>query len=468
MRIFFIHQFYRTPEEGGGIRSWYVTRALQKAGHEVILVTGAASGDNEVGSVKYEERLSSLKLRQLKRRKTEDEDEGRETRFEDGRRSSEFEDGGLSSLKLRQLKREETKGYEVERPKGAVEVIRLPVSWSNSMSFWQRIKAFVKFLYLARKEAKKHEFDLVYAISVPLSSGWLALRIKKPFVFEVGDLWPDVPIEMGILRNLMLKFYSRKLEKKIYKKADLIISLSKDIQFRIYQKWFYTANIVVENFSDLSLFKTEYQANYLSSTDSVADSKQQFQNTNYELPHRKQGEIICTYVGTAGIANDLIQMVELAKVAEKQFPQIQFYLMIAGKEEEKIKNSAPGNVRFVNYGNKEKVAELLAKSDFNFVCYAQYPLLGTGSPNKFFDGLAAGCITVINVKGWIEELILKEKAGVFWDVKDPRALLNSIQSISVDPDMKNTYKSNALNLAERFDKDKLVDQIVQQINLRFE
>ncbi|MEQ8358489.1 MAG: glycosyltransferase family 4 protein [Cytophagales bacterium] len=390
MRIFFIHQFYRTPEEGGGIRSWYVTRALQKAGHEVTIVAGQISEE------------------------LKDEDRRRDTKE----------------------RREET------REEG-VEVIRLSVGWSNSMRFWQRIKAFVKFLYLARKEVRKHEFDMVYAVSVPLSSGLLAMWTKKPFVFEVGDLWPDVPIEMGILKNPMLKFFSRKLEKKIYKKADLIISLSKDIQAHIYQKWPYTANIVVENFADLAMFKK--------------------QNIN-----PSQGsDIICTYVGTAGLANDLMQMVELARVADKHYPQIHFYLMIAGKEEEKIKNSAPSNLHFVDYGNKEKVAELLAKSDFNFISYAQFPLLGTGSPNKFFDGLAAGCISVINVKGWIEEVILKENAGLFWDLANPMELLKSIQNISEDPNLMNAYRSNALRLAKHFDKAKLVDRIVEQIEIRF-
>ncbi|QNL21466.1 glycosyltransferase family 4 protein [Hyphobacterium sp. CCMP332] len=419
MRIFFIHQFYRTPEEGGGIRSWYVTRALQKAGHEVTIVAGQMSARDEPSAVSASEKRDEPSA------------------------VSENEER-LPTLKLRQLKRREAKVYEAERPEDGVEVIRLPVGWDNSMSFWERIKAFLKFLYLARKEAKKHEYDMVYAVSVPLSSGLLAMWTKKPFLFEVGDLWPDVPIQMRILKNPLLKMLSKRLEKKIYKKADLIISLSLDIQRHIYQKWPYTANIVVENFADLAMFK-----------------KQKDESS-------QNSDIICTYVGTAGMANDLMQMVELAKVAEKQFPKIRFYLMIAGKEEEKIKNSAPSNVHFIDYGNKEKVAGLLARSDFNFVTYAQYPILGTGSPNKFFDGLAAGCISVINVKGWIEELIIKEKAGIYWDVSDPMALLNSIQNITEDSDLKHTYQFNALNLAERFDKDILVHRIVQQIEVRFE
>ena len=110
---------------------------------------------------------------------------------------------------------------------------------------------------------------------------------------------------------------------------------------------------------------------------------------------------------------------------------------------------------------------MLAKSDFNFISYAQFPLLGTGSPNKFFDGLAAGCISVINVKGWIEELIIKRKCGFILGSCQSNGALKSIQNISEDPDLMNAYRSNALRLAKHFDKAKLVDRIVEQIEIRF-
>lgn len=409
MRIFFIHQFYKTPEEGGGIRSWYVTRALQQAGHDVTVLAA-----EQIQNTKYElESASGFK----------DED------------------------RLRNA--------------SAITVIRLPVGWSNSMSFWQRVMAFVKFLYLARKESKKHSYDLVYAISVPLTTGLLAIWTKKPFVFEVGDLWPDVPVQMKILRNPILKYFSYRLEKKIYQKAELIISLSKDIQRHIYQKWPFTANIVIENFSDLALF----DANNKEKT--VENVMEGIQNSKFKIEIPKSSGIFCTYVGTAGIANDLMQMVELAKVAEKNFPQIKFNMMISGKEEEKIKTAAPSNMHFIDYGNKQKVVELLTISDFNFVTYAQYPILGTGSPNKFFDGLSAACITVINVKGWIEELIESKKAGLFWDINKPNEILEKIQIISEDKALIKQYKSNAFDLSVKFDHHILTQKIAEQIESRF-
>ena len=39
MRILYLHQYFRTPEEGGALRSYYLSQALVQAGHTVELIT---------------------------------------------------------------------------------------------------------------------------------------------------------------------------------------------------------------------------------------------------------------------------------------------------------------------------------------------------------------------------------------------------------------------------------------------
>lgn len=406
MRILFFHQIYKTPEEGGGIRSWYVANALAQRGHEVTVITAAKTID-------------------------------RSPKSEDRRPKSEDRSPKSESLITNHTSH---------------SVIHLPVAYSNNLSFPQRILSFLNFLWLARKEAKKREYDLVYAISVPLTTGLLALWTRKPYVFEVGDLWPDVPIQMGILKNPILKWYTRRLERKIYKNAGLIISLSPDIQRHIYTKVNSVPNIVVPNFTDSQLLKAERpkSANLLASP----------------YLSGRQSPIICTYIGTAGIANNLMQMVALAGIAEKTYPEILFCMMIEGMEEEKIKKAAPGNMVFEPYGGKDKVAGLLSITDFNFVCYAQYPLLGTGSPNKFFDGLATGCIAVMNVKGWISDLLVQRDCGLFWNIADHEGLLRRIREIKNSGKDRQMMKRSS-ELAREFDKDRMCEKIAGQIEWRF-
>ena len=39
MKILYIHQYFKTPEEGGSIRSYYLAKGLVDAGHEVTMLT---------------------------------------------------------------------------------------------------------------------------------------------------------------------------------------------------------------------------------------------------------------------------------------------------------------------------------------------------------------------------------------------------------------------------------------------
>lgn len=388
MRIFFAHQFYRTPKEGGCIRSFYVIQELLRRGHEVILLRDSNDPNPE------------------------------------------------------------KKNYTDAKHFDQLEIICLPVKWSNSLGFVNRIKAFTKYLFAARNAMNHWEFDMVYSVSVPLSTGLLALWSKKPYVFEVGDLWPDVPVQMGILKNPVLKWYSYRLEKKIYKKAELIISLSSDIARIIYSKCPESANIIIPNFSDKNIFGQTY-GDHLHEEFGIAKEK-----------------TILSYTGTAGIANDLMQFVELARLAENEYPNLHFCIMAEGKELSKINSHKISNLTFVPFGDKWKAAKLLAISDFNFVCYANFSLLGTGSPNKFFDGLASSCVTVINVKGWISRLIEEEQAGIYWNPESPETLLRNIQALISNQELKSIQK-RSLRLSDRFDYAKLSSEIVNHIEMRF-
>jgi hypothetical protein len=125
------------------------------------------------------------------------------------------------------------------------------------------------------------------------------------------------------------------------------------------------------------------------------------------------------------------------------------------------------NIHFIEYSGKNEVARLLAITHFNFVCYAQYPLLGTGSPNKFFDGLASGCITIINVKGWIANLIAQNDCGLFWNVNNSDSLIADIIDICKSKSRLNILQKNSLKLSKSFDKNFLMNRLSYLIDTSF-
>ena len=76
--------------------------------------------------------------------------------------------------------------------------------------------------------------DVIYATSPPLTMALpalaAALRWRAPLVFEVRDLWPEAPIQMGALRNPLARRLARALERFVYARSTRLIALSPGIQ----------------------------------------------------------------------------------------------------------------------------------------------------------------------------------------------------------------------------------------------
>jgi len=159
VKIIYLHQYFNTPDMSGGTRSYEMARRMVAAGHEVQMVTSYR---------------------------------------EPGSNRSEW------------FKTEEA----------GIQVHWYPVPYSNHMSFAQRIKAFFSFALAARKKAVELDGDIIFATSTPLTIALPAVsasRKKKiPMVFEVRDLWPEMPIAVGALKNPLMRFAAHKLEHWAY------------------------------------------------------------------------------------------------------------------------------------------------------------------------------------------------------------------------------------------------------------
>src|SRR5690625_3260213 len=155
MKIIYLHQYFNTPEMSGGTRSYEMARRLVTAGHEVHMITS-----------------------------WRDPDRADENWF--------------------------------ETVEAGVNVHWLPVPYSNHMSYGERIKAFSRFAHQAGTKAKELQGDVIFATSTPLTIAIPAISASKkhkvPMVFEVRDLWPELPIAIGALNNPILKWAAKRLE----------------------------------------------------------------------------------------------------------------------------------------------------------------------------------------------------------------------------------------------------------------
>jgi hypothetical protein len=87
------------------------------------------------------------------------------------------------------------------------------------------------------------------------------------------------------------------------------------------------------------------------------------------------------------------------------------------------------------------------------ISFCDFPALEAGSPNKFFDGLAAGKIIITNYKSWISDLIIEHNCGFYVPVGQD--LNFYLDNISIEE-----MRKNALTLAQKFDKTIVTEQII--------
>lgn len=379
VKVLILHQYFNTPVTGGALRSYYLATALADAGIETVVIT------------------------------THNHPE----------RRKDFVNG--------------------------VEVHYLPIPYDNRFGFIKRISSFLKFVSSIVREADEFkDADVCYAISTPLTIGLAAIWIKKrfriPYFFEVGDLWPEAPVQLGIIKNSLLKAILYKLERSIYKRSEAIVALSEAIKTEIQKKVTGKEIHVIPNMADTDFYKPEVKRPELEAKFGV------------------QNKFVVSYIGTMGLANGLEFFLACAEGCIKL--PIQFLLCGEGAMLEKLKRIAHekrlNNVSFIPVQNREGVRAVLYVSDAVFISYQQLPVLETGSPNKYFDGLAAGKLMVVNVGGWMKNEIEQHACG--FAVNNPQAFLKKIELFISNPDQLRQCQSAARSLAERIYSRKLLSE----------
>ncbi len=383
MRILYIHQYFRKPEQGGALRSYYLAKALVQAGHTVELITAYN------GEIYYQEDVAGI------------------------------------------------------------HVHYLPVAYDNNFGFGRRVFAFTAFVYRSISLALKiKDIDLCYATSTPLTVGFTALALKKlkniPFYFEVRDLWPAAPIQLGFIRQKQVQQTLHRLEIYIYAQAKKIITLSPGIEAGI--KPFKLASLLemIPNMADTHYYTTDCPAR----------------------PSEQAPFYIC-YIGAMGVANKVDYLLDIAQACLNQnLKQVKFIIAGSGSEQERLQRRATAqnlvNITWVGKLNREQVRHYLAIAHATYTSFAPFPVLETTSPNKFFDSLASGKLTIVNVKGWLKELVEQHKCGFYADPENPSEFIQKLISFLQHPEVLAHAQRNARTLAEaQFSRKLLTNQFLK-------
>jgi glycosyltransferase involved in cell wall biosynthesis len=334
-----------------------------------------------------------------------------------------------------------------------IAVVNVP--YSSHMPFWRRINSFLLFLlgacWLVLRLPKP---NVILATSTPLTIAVPALLGRYlrgiPFVFEVRDLWPEVPIDLGILRNRAVKRLAYHLARAAYQHATTIVSLSPGITQGIQKYAIDPGKIaLISNASDIDLFLPKQPPPHLKRQLNLRDNP-----------------FIVGYFGAMGLANGLDVIISAARTLQR-LHQDKFVFLIAGdgpikpRLEQLAKEAALENIIFLGAKPRHQMPDYLALAHVCLVLFAHYKSLENNSPNKLFDALAAGKPVVINKAGWMQELVNEHAIGIALPDCDGETLAQGLLKLSQQPDLLTHMGQGARQLAiTQFDRRKLAETLL--------
>lgn len=336
-----------------------------------------------------------------------------------------------------------------------ITVIAIPVAYSNKMSFSRRIRSFGAYAYYATLLGMRTPADVVYASSSPLTICIPAILVslwqRVPMIFEVRDLWPELPIAMGALRNPLARWIARAMEWSAYHWAKHIVALSPGMKEGIMRRGIADAKVtVIPNSSDIDLFEVPAGAG--------EDFRQRI-GLSADRP-------LLVYAGTFGLANNVGYLIEIAREMRNLNDSIHFLLIGAGMQYEDVKAQAKAygllgeNVTILSSAPKTEMPSIYSAATVIMGILAPIKEMWPSSPNKIFDAFAAGRPIAVNYQGWIADMCASQGVGVVLPEDDATEAARRLNKFVADKEGLAQARMAASRLAhEVFNRDAMAARL---------
>lgn len=343
-------------------------------------------------------------------------------------------------------------GFITRKVVEGIEVILVNAPDSNRVNMFRR--AWNAFIYTATSlyYSLFEPCDLVLSSSGPISAGIPGLIAKwvrqKPFVFEVRDLWPGGGVEMGKIRGKAIVSFFYRLEKLLYKNADLIVTCSQGQKDDIVSRYQMNGIQVITHGCDNELFG----------------------GTVESVPNGYAGKKVFTHVGSLGYIHNCKLIVEAAHILKTNYSSqpIEIIFLGEGAERQMLEEMSAryqlSNVHFMGLKPKRELPQWIQSSTATLFTTLNNYTQNTSSPNKIFDSFAAGVPVIQTTTGWIKTMVEQEQCGINVQPDDPESLALAMVTLAGNEALRNNLALHARRLAlTTFNRDLLAATYLENV-----
>ncbi len=350
----------------------------------------------------------------------------------------------------------ENKWRQTEEMDG-IKVVRVKTYIASNRGVLRRTVDFLSFMatgFLAALKEKKP--DLVTATSPQFFAavaGWAVGAVRRrPFVFELGDLWPDSIKAVGAMKPSLALRLVEKLELFLYRRSSCICALTGTFKENLVSRGIPGNKIaVVINGVDLPRYSPRPRNAELAGTWGLAD------------------RFVIGYVGTHGMAHALTNVLDTAEALAKE-KAICFLFAGAGAEREALMGEAARrglkNTVFMPAQPKESMPQVWSLCDVALVHLKNSPVFAGVIPSKIFEAMGMGLPIILSApKGEASKIVGKDEAGLWVPAEDPVALATAARSLFKQPKACKTFAKQSLKAAPLHSRERQARRMIEVYEL---
>jgi len=327
-----------------------------------------------------------------------------------------------------------------------IRVVRVKTYITANEGFLKRTLDYLSFMAagsLAGLFERRH--DVVVATSPQFFcalGGWALARLKRrPFVFELRDLWPASITAVGAMKRSAAIRVLEKFEMFLYRSADAIVPVTQSFREELIHRGVDADKIhVVLNGVDLQRYRPAARDEALA--------------RQYDL----DGRFVVGYLGTHGMAHGLEKVIEAAELLRED-PRIVFFFAGSGAERARVEQMAAEralpNVRMIPRQPKEMMPKLWSLCDLSLIPLRDTSVFASVIPSKLFEGMGMGIPALMSLpRGEAVRIVESTGCGVCVAPENAQAMAAEIAALAGDPERMRRAREASLAAAPAYSRDR--------------
>lgn len=339
--------------------------------------------------------------------------------------------------------------YQTEVIDG-IKVIRVWSYMTENKGALKRIADYFSYAFSAVLAGLFVKTDLIVATSPQLFTALggctLAKLRRKPWVFELRDLWPEGIKDTGAIKNKKILDFLVKMELCLYRQSNYVVTVTRGLKENLVSRGIEASKIdTVTNGANLELFQPREKNSEI------------LQRLNLEE------KFVFGYIGTHGLAHGLEFIIEC--IQEIKDERIHFLFIGTGAKKEATVNLAEklqlSNVTFLDPVQKNEVAKYISVIDVALIPLTKTDIHASLIPSKIFESASMLKPILLGVEGEAREIVTGANAGIAFEPENKKEFLEGVAKIASDAQLYNTLKEGCAKLAEEYDRKALASKMLK-------